>query len=102
MSKRPFWPTSKPGKTALAVFVVGGLLFSGLGINFLTRTNEFGRWVPLLLRFGLPLASLGFAYVAVFKKADKAWVNIFVIALVGLNTLFWILFLLGEVLFPHP
>jgi len=106
--KRRWLPESKEGRQAIiisALAVAWGILMPVITFGPIRIAGlEFfllGGFERVLME--LVLAVLGFYYLykAIFKIKDRAWLVMILFAFFCLIAGFWILFAIGEVLFPH-
>jgi len=101
-TKRPFWPTSKVGVIGVGASLMYILFFFGpLGMIF-EPLISFSKWFFVSFNIGLTLTALVCLMLARFNKKDKALSIIISLAFVGFIAGFGVLFVLAELLFPHP
>ena len=103
--ERKWLPQTKEGKRA----IIFGVITITWGLLFIPMVNLFRRFihVPVAGSSGLWLEIVffifGFYYSikAIFKIKERTSLNIVVFILLCLVGSFWLLFALGELIFPH-
>ncbi|MFA5070322.1 MAG: hypothetical protein WC528_03490 [Patescibacteria group bacterium] len=101
---RKWLPQTKEGKRALIfgiITIVWGLLFVSLG-NLTARLFRIpGGFFSVLLEIVFFIFGLYYSIKAIFKIKERTILNIIVFILLCLVGGFWLMFALGEIIFPH-
>ncbi|MDD5342501.1 MAG: hypothetical protein PHH01_00745 [Patescibacteria group bacterium] len=102
--KRKWLPQTKEGKKALifgTLTIVWGLLFISLA-GFVSRLFRMpGGFLSVLVEIMLFIFGLYYSLKAIFKIKERAILNLIIFILFCVVGGFWLLFAIGEILFPH-
>ncbi len=90
VARPPFWPTSQFGWFSVGAAGVGVLMDALINVVSVS-------FVPIVL---LP-ASVAFSAVARFVQRDRSIAVLMILVVTAIGTLFWVLFLAGEVFIGH-
>lgn len=90
-TNNPFWPDTIFGKISVGLLVAYFILDRAL-VNVVQV--PFLRWIMLI-------GVLVLSYLAKFRSKDKSIAVTITFVLVILGVVFWVSFLLGELVFPH-
>lgn len=95
-----FWPQSRLGWWSVGL-TVAALVYWRSWWRVDVLADAFGEWVGVAgagVLAGLAVVALG---VAAWRERERALLPFVCLALIVVTVLFWLLFLVGEVLFPH-
>ena len=105
MNKVKWWPVSSGGKIALALCIVA-VVYGILLPSALSFLHQFlGMYMDgiagLSIEIILSIVAFYFSFKAIFKNKDRTILTIVPFCMLCLVGGFWLLFAVGEVVFPH-